>query len=86
MSLQRTTVIKAVVRPDGSGRLVGAAPITLKNQFGSAGGASNLVDLNDVNVVELVDGSTLIYNMTTEKYDVRTITQDDFGNIDLGEF
>jgi hypothetical protein len=85
MSLVKTTVIKATVRPDGTGRLVGVAPITLKNQFGAVG-ASNVAELKDVNVVELVNGSTLMYNATTQKYDIRTIDQNDLGDIDFGTF
>lgn len=84
-SFKKQTVIKATVRPDGTGRLVGVAPITLKNQFGAVG-ASNVAELKDVNVVELTNGSTLMYNVATEKYDIRTIDQNDLGDFDFGTF
>jgi len=83
--IQRVPVIKATVRPDGTGRLVGVAPITLKNQLGTAG-AQNLVDLKDVNVVELATGSSLFYNAGTGKYDVRQPTDADISDIDFGTF
>lgn len=84
-TLRQTNVVKAVVRPDGTGRLVGTAPITLKNQFGQVG-AQYVADLKDVNITELTDGSTLLYNTTTQKYDVRHLTDVDISDIDLGTF
>jgi hypothetical protein len=85
MALTPTRVIKATVRPDGSGRLVGVAPITLKNQMGTTG-AKFVSDLQDVNIVELTTGSSLFYNSTTGKYDVRQPTDADISDIDLGTF
>jgi hypothetical protein len=85
MALTPTRVIKATVRPDGSGRLVGVAPITLKNQMGT-NGARFVSDLQDVNIVELTTGSSLFYNSTTGKYDVRQPTDADISDIDLGTF
>lgn len=85
MALTPTRIIKATVRPDGSGRLVGVAPITLKNQIGTTG-AQVITDLKDVNVVELSNGSSLFYNATSGKYDVRQPNDTDVPNIDFGEF
>jgi hypothetical protein len=85
MALTPTRVIKATVRPDGSGRLVGVAPITLKNQMGT-NGARFVSDLQDVNIVELTTGSSLFYNADTGKYDVRQPTDADISDIDLGTF
>jgi hypothetical protein len=84
-TLQQQAVIKAKVRPDGTGRLVGVAPITLKNQFGAVG-ASNVAELKDVNVVELTNGSTLLYNVATQKYDIRHLNDTDISDIDFGTF
>lgn len=85
MALTPTRVIKATVRPDGSGRLVGVAPITLKNQIGTAG-AKFVSDLQDVNPVELTTGSSLFYNATSGEYDVRQPNDTDVPDIDFGEF
>ena len=85
MALTPTRVIKATVRPDGTGRLVGVAPITLKNQMGTTG-ARFVSDLQDVNPVELTTGSSLFYNATTGEYDVRQPTDTDISDIDFGTF
>jgi hypothetical protein len=85
MALTPTRVIKATVRPDGTGRLVGVAPITLKNQMGT-NGARFVGDLQDVNTVELTTGSSLFYNATTGEYDVRQPTDADIPDVDLGTF
>jgi hypothetical protein len=85
MALTPTRVIKATVRPDGTGRLVGVAPITLKNQMGT-NGARFVGDLQDVNAVELATGSSLFYNATTGEYDVRQPTDADIPDVDLGTF
>ena len=85
MALTPTRVIKATVRPDGTGRLVGVAPITLKNQMGT-NGARFVGDLQDVNAVELTTGSSLFYNATTGEYDVRQPTDADIPDVDLGTF
>ena len=85
VSLQPQRIIKATVRPDGTGRLVGVAPITLKNQMGTSG-AKFVGDLQDVNVVELTSGSSLYYNATSGKYDVRQPTDTDISDIDCGSF
>ena len=85
MALTPTRVIKATVRPDGTGRLVGVAPITLKNQMGT-NGARFVGDLQDVNTVELTTGSSLFYNATTGEYDVRQPTDADITDVDLGTF
>lgn len=84
-TIKQTTIVKATVRPDGTGRLVGTAPITLKNQSGAVG-AQYLTQLKDVNVAQLVSSSTLLYNATTEKYDIRKLLDTDLPNIDLGLF
>jgi hypothetical protein len=85
MALTPTRVIKATVRPDGSGRLVGVAPITLKNQMGTTG-AQFVSDLRDVNIVELTSGASLFYNATSGEYDVRQPNDTDIPDIDLGTF
>jgi hypothetical protein len=85
MALTPTRVIKATVRPDGSGRLVGVAPITLKNQMGTTG-AQFVSDLKDINVVELTTGASLFYNAATGEYDVRQPNDTDIPNVDLGTF
>lgn len=85
MALTPVNVIKATVRPDGTGRLVGTAPITLKNQMGTTG-AQFVSDLRDVNIVELTTGSTLYYNSATGAYDVRQPNDTDIPNVDLGTF
>lgn len=83
MPLQQQSVIKATVRPDGTGRLVGVAPITLKNQFGEL---RAVAELKDVNVVDLISGSTLLYNVATGKYDIRRLNDTDISDVDFGTF
>jgi len=85
MALTPTPIIKVTVKPDGTGKLVGIAPITLKNQMGT-NGAKFVSDLQDVNVVELTTGSSVFYNASTGKYDVRQPTDIDIADIDFGTF
>lgn len=84
-TLRQTNVVKATVRPDGTGRLVGVAPITLKNQMGQTG-AQYLTELKDVNVAQLAPSSTLLYNAATGKYDIRKLLDTDLPDIDFGLF
>lgn len=46
----------------------------------STGGAKNLAELNDVQVNELVDNATLVYDSGSEKYVVKTLPSLDGGS------
>lgn len=60
--------------------------LTVKNQFREYQ-INSIEDLPDVDEVNVTEGSTLIYNQATDKYEVKEFTQEFFvGSIDGGEF
>lgn len=68
------------------GILQSTTPITLKNQITEI---NSIEDIRDVAEVEVVAGSTLVYNPINDKYEVKKITQEDISgdiNLDGGEF
>lgn len=64
---------------NNNGRLSSAGPITLKNQIQEIRSIENITD---VSVVEVANGSTLIYNSQNDKYEVRQLQAGDL-NLDL---
>lgn len=64
---------------NNNGRLSSAGPITLKNQIQEIRSIENITD---VSVVEVANGSTLIYNSQNDKYEVRQLQVADL-NLDL---
>ena len=80
----RNTTINAKVIND-SGRLITQAPITLKNQIQEI---RSIEDISDVDEINVTDGATLIYNSSTDKYEVRLLQAEDFEafNLDGGTF
>lgn len=61
--------------------------VTLNNMGAAAGSATALTGLTDVNLTSTppVDGSTIIYNANTQKFDVTT-SGSLSGNLDGGTF
>jgi hypothetical protein len=69
------------------GRLTSTAPITLKNQTQVI---DSIESLSDVSALNKVDGATLVYNTSNQKYEITPLDYDDLtGDIDAidgGEF
>ncbi len=76
--IARTTQQKVKVN-NTNGVLQTQTPITLKNQVTEI---SSLEDIADVAEVDVSTGSTLVYNASTDKYEVKKL---DVGSIS-GEF
>lgn len=85
VAIGKTTTQNVKVTNTG-GVLQSATPITLKNQITEI---NSIEDIKDVAEVEVVAGSTLVYNPINDKYEVKKITQEDISgdiNLDGGEF
>lgn len=80
MSLNR---VKIRVK-NTSGILQNKAPISIKGALKTS--VKKLEDIGDVEVVDLQDGSTLIYNDSTQKYEVKQLDADDLIDLDFGEY
>ena len=66
------------------GTLTPYAPITLKNQAIEITSIENIPDVDEINVT---DGATLIFNSTTNKYEIKPLNFSDLsGDIDGGSF
>lgn len=66
------------------GTLTPYAPITLKNQVIELTSIENIADVDEINVT---DGATLIYNSSTDKYEIKPLNFNDLsGDIDGGTF
>lgn len=83
-ALARNTVLNVKLTNTG-GSLQSSTPVTLKNQ---ATEIKSIEDIRDVSEVEVVAGATLVYNSENDKYEVRKITSEDIGSINLdgGDF
>ena len=66
------------------GRITPNSPLTVKNQIRNipSNTIASIEDILDVDTVEVVDGSTIVYNSTTDKYEVKKLPT----TIDLGTF
>lgn len=83
--IARTTQQKVKVN-NTNGVLQTQTPITLKNQVTEI---NSLEDIADVAEVDVSTGSTLVYNASTDKYEVKKLDAGSIsGTIDLdgGEF
>lgn len=60
------------------GSLSSPGPITLKNQISEINSIEHISDVDEINVT---NGATLIYNSTTDKYEIKLL---EFSNI-VGE-
>lgn len=79
--VQNTNMVARVTTTGDS--LSAAKPVTLKNQINEI---RSIEDFGDVSEVNVVNGATLIYNATNDKYEVRPLEIEDLGNIDGGSF
>jgi hypothetical protein len=74
------------VKVDSNVPVLNPTTLTVKNQFREYQ-INSIEDLPDVDEVNVTQGSTLIYNQVTDKYEVKEFTQEFFvGSIDGGEF
>lgn len=62
------------------GMLQPTTPITLKNQIQEINSIRSIRDVSSVNVVS---GATIIYNQTTNMFEIRPISATDLGNFNL---
>ena len=79
--VQNTNMVARVTTSGDS--LAASKPVTLKNQINEI---RSIEDFGDVSEVNVVNGATLIYNATNDKYEVRPLEIEDLGNIDGGSF
>ena len=79
--IQNTNMVARVTTSGDS--LATSKPVTLKNQINEI---RSIEDFGDVSEVNVVNGATLIYNATNDKYEVRPLEYEDLGNIDGGTF
>jgi hypothetical protein len=79
VALARNTVLNVKLTNSG-GSLQSSTPITLKNQVSEI---KSIEDIRDVSEIEVVAGATLVYNSENDKYEVRKITSEDIGTINL---
>lgn len=61
-------------------RLSTSTPITLKNQVSEI---NSIEDINDVSEVDVTSGSTLVYNANNDLYEIRKISTQDLGQLDI---
>lgn len=85
MSTSIPTVSKQNVKVNNiGGSLTPFAPITLKNQIIEITSIENIPDVSEVNVI---DGATLVYNSSNDKYEIKPLSFGDLdANIDGGLF
>jgi phosphoribosylformylglycinamidine (FGAM) synthase PurS component len=77
---------KLTVKVDNKIPVLNPTTLTVKNQFREYQ-INSIEDLPDVDEVNVTDGALLIYNQTTDKYEVKEFTQQFIvGAIDGGEF
>lgn len=73
-------VAQKIVVSNVGGVLTNQAPITLRNQSRDI---KSIEDIGDVLPIEVIAGSTLIYNPLNDKYEVRLMTGND---VDIDTF
>ena len=77
---------KFTVKIDNKSPVLNPTTLTVKNQFREYQ-INSIEDLPDVDEVNVTEGSVLIYNQATDKYEIKQFTQQFFaGSIDGGEF
>lgn len=61
--------------------LTTTSPVVLKNQVTEL---RSIEDIADVSEVDVVTGSTIVYNSVNDKYEVRQLTSAEVNNTNLG--
>lgn len=82
MQAKIATVTKQTVTVNNLGNvLTGVSPFTLKNQITEISSIEQIADVDEINVTA---GATLIYNSSTDKYEIRPFQFTDMsGTVDL---
>jgi len=82
MQAKIATVTKQTVTVNNLGNvLTGVSPFTLKNQITEITSIEQIADVDEINVTT---GATLIYNSSTDKYEIRPLQFTDMsGTVDL---
>jgi hypothetical protein len=70
--ITKITGVQAKVT-NNSGVLSTVAPLTLKNQIQEI---RSIEDIGDVDEINVATGSTLVYNSTTDKYEIKMLDLD----------
>lgn len=70
--ITRVTGVQAKVT-NNAGVLSTVAPLTLKNQIQEI---RSIEDIGDVDEIDVTTGSTLVYNSTTDKYEIKMLDLD----------
>lgn len=77
---------KLTIKINNKAPVLNPTTLTVKNQFREYQ-INSIEDLPDVDEVNVTEGSMLIYNQATDKYEVKPLTQQFIiGPIDGGEF
>jgi|694.fasta_scaffold04489_7 hypothetical protein len=77
---------KLTVKVDNTTPILNPTTLTVKNQFREYQ-INSIEDLPDVDEVNVTEGAVLIYNQTSDKYEIKQFTQQFIvGAIDGGEF
>jgi hypothetical protein len=77
---------KLTVKVDSTAPILNPTTLTVKNQFREYQ-INSIEDLPDVDEVNVTEGAVLIYNQTSDKYEIKQFTQQFIvGAIDGGEF
>jgi len=82
MQAKIATVTKQTVTLNNLGNvLTGVSPFTLKNQITEITSIEQIADVDEINVTT---GATLIYNSSTDKYEIKPLQFTDIsGTVDL---
>ena len=70
--ITKITGVQAKVT-NNAGVLSTVAPLTLKNQIQEI---RSIEDIGDVDEIDVATGSTLVYNSTTDKYEIKMLDLD----------
>lgn len=70
--ITKITGVQAKVT-NNAGVLSTVAPLTLKNQIQEI---RSIEDIGDVDEIDVTTGSTLVYNSTTDKYEIKMLDLD----------
>ena len=89
MRARITRTVNQIVKVNNTGGVLTAqSPITLKNQINEI---NSIEDIRDVSEIDVSDGATIVYNASTDKYEIKHIQIEqvegaNFLNMDGGTF
>ena len=87
-TVKRRSPTIAVKLNGNTGSIQSTTPVTIQTQLAAGGSAVNRLDqLSDVTEISPSTGDTLVYNATTDKYVVSSLSFDNVtGDLDGGTF